>query len=68
MRQSPLPFLKNRRLLELIDGLAKRYGKLPTEVMALSVGEWSLNLEIAAAGSKAEAEQAKRIATSRKKR
>ena len=42
-----------------MDRLARRYRKLPTEILKLSLDEWSLNVAIAHAGNEQDARDAK---------
>ena len=54
MLQRQLPFLRNKKLLEAIDIVARRYGKLPSELLRNSIGDWSFDLTVATNGQKAE--------------
>jgi hypothetical protein len=38
----------------LLDAISRRYGKLPSELLALPVDEWSINVAVALEGIKTE--------------
>jgi hypothetical protein len=52
-------------LLVEIHAIAKLYGKLPSEVLRLSIDDWSLNVAIAEAGLKEEERQREKAARAR---
>lgn len=46
----PQPFLAIKSQVISLDGIAQRYGKLPSEVLGTSLFDYRLNMAVAKAG------------------
>jgi len=65
--QSVRGFLRNRQLKVNLDRLAKRYHKLPSELLGVTLQDWTFNLACAIAGAKQDEREMERAKSRRGK-